>query len=659
MHGRKILCQLALKPEEASKTVEPAAQYITPISHEGSQDALVEQNASVEAKRKAQTDLARQKMEALKSRTVSQREALASGNVIPPAVRPQPLPEVPPSSTFHEQLTSVAQVSNHSPNTPQGSYFSPINERQPFSIPGLFMASARPSSIKNIKQPMVTPSSAPQEIHQATTSIPSIESTVHPQTLSTPTTSITLSSGKPGLMFTTETLDKHANSASKVNEPRKRQRASDFIDSPPRKVNRTLGQKEDVSVIIDVSEEEVTDGSEDDTDAMEMEQDVNINPNSTQLEHDDLGTGKQRAIRDLPPLTDFPARKKIPDNLAFMTPPAVQTPGKLKEADGLKPKLKEIELMKRRIAELEQRNKAKQTSSRAQTPGTPGHARSSPRPIETSLEENEQSKSSAGMEVPAGSVQEQAQAQAKPTTLSAAEITQKITGIGEAMERQETEKDLDMAASETLQLGKNVASEEQQQGQFANHDSEELRPAGEDIDWWKSARAMLLDNKAQLQLAQEPTKEIADAQAETDPLQAVEAAAARVYEQQRLIEEQRVKALALANAEVERSRIAESVSEEEDQRRRRRTDIESGLPILDAVVESTRQKLESLRKQMEDLENEVQKGIDGRRILMDELASLSPAPSPTPKVSSHERQGLAETPISKPEITSKDGTQGK
>lgn len=657
LHGRKISCQFAHKPEEASKAVEPAAQSIPPISHEGSQDALAEQNGSVEAKRKAQTDLARQKMEALKNRTLSQQETSGSGNIVPPAVRPQSLPEIPPSGAFHENLAPVAQVSNHSPTTPHGSYFSPINERQPFSIPGLFMKSARPISFKNIEQPMATRSAAAQETHQATTSILSPDSTVHPQTLSIPTTSISLSSEKPGLLFTTETLDKYANSASKVNEPRKRQRASDFIDSPPRKVKRTLGQKEDASVIIDVSEEEANDDSEDDADAMDIEQDVNINPISTQLEHDELETGKQRAIRDLPPLTDFPARKKIPDNLAFMTPPAVQTPGKLKEPDGLKPKLKEIEQMKRRIAELEQRNKAKQTSSRAQTPGTPGHVKSSPRPVETLVEGNERPRSSAGVEVPVGSVQEHAQAHAKAATPSATKNTEKIIGLGEAMEHQEIEKDLAVAVSETLQLGKNVTSEGQQQGQSADYDSEELRPIGVDLDRSKSAQATLVDNKVQLQLVEEPIKEIADAQAETDRLRAAEAAAARAEEQQRLIADQRVKALALANAEVERDRIAESATGEEDQRRRRRTDIESGLPILDAEVERTRQRLQSLRKQMEELEDEVQKGINGRRILMDELASLSPAPSPTPKASSHEEQSLA--PAGKPEITSEKETQGK
>lgn len=660
LQGRKISCQLAHKPEEASKAVEPAAQSIPPVSHEGSRNALAEQNGSAEAKRKAQTDLARQKMEALKNRNLSLRETSGSGNIVPPAVRPESLPEIPTSGASHENLASVAQVSNYSPTTPHGSYFSPINERQPFSIPGLFMASARPIPFKNTEQPMATSSVAAQETHQATTSIQSPDSTVHSQMLSIPTTSISLSSEKRGLQFTTETLAKSANSASKVHEPRKRQRASDFIDSPPRKVNRTLGQKEDASVIIDVSEEEANDDLEDDADAMDIEQDVNIDPISTQLEHDELETGKQRAIRDLPPLTDFPARKKIPDHLAFMTPPAVQTPGKPKEPDGLKPKLKEIEQMKRRIAELEQRNKAKQTSSRAQTPGTPGHAKSPPRPAETVVEGNERPRSSAGVETPVASVQEHTQAHAKTATPSATKDTQKIIGFGEAMEHHETGKDLAVAVSQTLQLGKDITSEGQQQGQSADYDLEELRPIGVDIDQSKSAQATLVDNKVQLQPVLEPIKEIEDARAETDRLRAAEAAAAaavRAEEHQRLIVEQRVKALPLANAEVERSRIAESATGEEEQRRRRRTDIESGLPILDAEVERTRQRLQLLRKQMEELEDEVQKGIDGRRILMDELASLSPAPSPTPKASSYEEQTLA--PAGKPEITSEIEIQGK
>ncbi len=657
LHDRKISCQMARKPETASKTVEPAAQVVASMSYEGSRDALAEQEANVEAKRKAQTDLARQKIEALKSRTVSQRETPLSSSIVQPAVRPHPLPEIPPTSTLHKSLTSGAHVSNHLQATAHGSYFSPTNDRQPFSIPGLFMASARSASTTDIEQPMAIPPAASRESSQPDPTVLSTDNTMHSQTLLTQSTSTSRTNGKPGSIFTSETLGKLGNSASRVNEPRKRQKASDFIDSPPRKANRTLEPKENVSVIIDVSEEEVNEGSEDEVEAMDIEQNLQIDTHLRQLEHDDLENGKQRTILDLPPLTGFSVTKKVSDNSAFMTPPAVQTPGKAKEPEGLKTKEKEIELMKRRIAELELRNKAKQTSSRAQTPGTPGHARSSPRPVETSVGGNELPTSSVDMKVSAESVQERAQTKAKPIAVSGPEITQKIIGLEETTELQEEEKDLVTAASKILHPFQKAASEEEQLGKSINHISEELEPARMEIDQSEAAQVANWENKAPLQLVEQQAKEIANAQAEADRLQVTESAA-RAEEQQSQLTEQRVNNLGLANAEFERSRSAESVTTD-DQRRRRRTEIEFGLPMLDAEVERTKQRLQSLRKQMEDLESEVQKGIEGRRILMDELVNLSPALSPAPRASSQERHGLAERLVEKPQTTNKDEIQGK
>lgn len=639
--NRKISVQMTKEAKPALKNVEAAAQAGILSTDEDSQDNLAVQSTSTEAKRKAQTDLARQKMEALKSRTVSQRQTSISNSLAPPIIQPHPLPQIPPSSVLHVNSASQAQASNPTQTTPHGSYFSPSNERQAFSIPGLFMAPARPSCTVEKEQPIIHPLTAHQGNAQVTTSILSSDTMVYAQALPSQSTAVDASNNKRNLVLTAEALEKPASSASRVNEPRKRQRASDFIDSPPMRPKRTLGQKEDISVIIDVSEDEVDD-SETEADAMDIEQDTNINSNLRQLQHEGMETGKQRAIRDLPPLTDFPARKKLSDSSAFNTPPAVQTPGKLKEQEGLKTKEKEIELMKRRIAELEQRTKAKQTSSRAQTPGTPGHATSPQRPIETRVEENEQLSSSVMLAEP---IREQLQADA--LTLPAPKTTRDIIGEEERAIEVENQIGRFPAAPETLQTVKRVISEEDQQEQPPSAHLKELEPIRTNIDQSQVAQITTIEERQQSQLCQPHTKETTQSPAQTNRLPAPELVDME-REQQRLIPEQRVENLAHSNTDPERSRSVEAETSEE-QGRRRRAEIKFGLPILDAEVERTKQRLQELRKQMEDLESEVQKGLKGRRSLVEELVSLSPASSPTLKASSYKRQESADKPGNKPQ----------
>ena len=645
MHDHEILVQLARKPELASKPGETVVKSAPPLTRESSQDTLATHNATIEAKRKAQTDLARQKIEALKSRTISQRQTSVSNSNAPLTNQPQQLPNRPPPTALHECLTSGAQATTSSQITPHGSYFSPSNERQPISIPGLFMAPTRPSSICNNEHPVIHLSAADRESPQAITSVPSHDTVVHNQAQSIQSAGNDFSSGKPSYVIISEALNEPASSASKVHEPRKRQKASDFIDSPPLKIRRTLGQKEDDSVIIDISEDEANGNSEDEVDAMDIEQDDHLRSDSRQIQdgHEGIETVKQRAIRDLPPLTDFPARNKISEKLASNTPPAAQSPGKPKEQEGLKTKEKEIEFMKRRIAELEQRNKAKQTSSRAQTPGTPGQLRSPPRPVEVTVEKSEQSRPGVGMKPLEEMVQEHAQAQA--ATLPAPNTISRITGQAESIDQVEQENDSAPTASKVLQAAKQVVSEIEREPTPDKH-LEKLELAQMDIDRSLAPQLTILEENQQPPLVGQQARENAGADAATNQVQNAEVTL-REEGQQPLNTEHHAKVTALTYVEMERSRSVDETSEEE-QRRRRRAELESGLPILDAEVERTKLRLQLLRKQMEDLESEVQKGIEGRRSLMNELVSLSPVPSPAHTASSHNKQDSADKPVTKP-----------
>jgi len=62
---------------------------------------------------------------------------------------------------------------------------------------------------------------------------------------------------------------------------------------------------------------------------------------------------------------------------------------------------------------------------------------------------------------------------------------------------------------------------------------------------------------------------------------------------------------------------------QEEQRRLRKTEIETDLPIIDATVERTRAKIEKLRNDMVDLGKELQKGVEDRKFLTEELYRLS------------------------------------
>ena len=83
-----------------------------------------------------------------------------------------------------------------------------------------------------------------------------------------------------------------------------------------------------------------------------------------------------------------------------------------------------------------------------------------------------------------------------------------------------------------------------------------------------------------------------------------------------------------ARLDAERQHAQElAVQVERQQRLERRAAIEAGLPILDAEVEKTEQKLLLLRRQVEDLELELERGIKGRRDLVEELQGLRTPPN--------------------------------
>jgi len=292
-----------------------------------------------EAIKQAQTNLARQKMEALKNRTLTHREPsapLQSESQTSQAALPTRRASDSSTSAQAQQVVPVQSSASQSP--PESNHVSqsmsdsskpsvhtrPDEARvsmAPFSgIPGLFMTSA--------------PLSTPQVI------------TSHHVTIPRSLTPVAI---------------------NPTNNPRKRPLAADLNDLASNTVKRPFGQSRQIEVVIDVSDDEAVDGPEDsEIDFEDTEKAIVSKQSQTNLE-----TSTLRGLRDPPPSSHIAIRKPVLAASALKTPSAPETPGTGKQPEDLKTREEQIQLMHLKIAELEQRRKSKQTSSRAETPGTP------------------------------------------------------------------------------------------------------------------------------------------------------------------------------------------------------------------------------------------------------------------------------------------------
>lgn len=309
--------------------------------------AVTDESVITAEKRKAQTELARQKMEALATRKTAPSTAVVSTEATPASLsrtssfssamntsekdqiqsEHQSLSRSSPSPPIHENSAAIPSTISQTSNQA-----APSSSKLPSfgGIPGLFMT-ASPST--KPAQPQVTSISASRE-----TSVP-----------------MTARNRKRPV-------------ASDFDEPEElRQLANGF--------KRPFGQSRhdhvNEEMIIEVSDDE-TAGSgmdmDDDQDTPEPPAHLPNNGNHTPF--------RQSTIRNLLPVPDLPSRATSvkPAVSAVSTPPAVQTPGSLAHVEDLKKREEEIAALRRRIAEAERRkamSKGKQTeASRAQTPTT-------------------------------------------------------------------------------------------------------------------------------------------------------------------------------------------------------------------------------------------------------------------------------------------------
>ena len=578
--------------------IVPAAILQAPCDFTDTSLGTLREDLDVETKRKAQTDLARQKIEALKLRESFQQQARSatSDNQQSPA---KGVPSVPAEIS----VPTFQPLPNR-----QSSYFSPASQKPPFNIPGLFMTSdaletANPSKPSASDNSIVTlqavgdaNTGSSQEVHRPHAATSAEFLTVN-KTPSLPETSLDLNSTLPATLPTTSSSN------------RKRQRASDFIDSLSIKVKRPLGQQEDTSVIIDISDDDISNDTSGD-ESLETADRQDSLPRGPQVIAP--GNGKKNPPQSLPPLTDLPQRKKS----VMMTPPTAQASGQSGDLNGLKSKEMEIEVMNRKIAELEQRiaTKAKQNTSRSHSPGTSSRVTTSPPSGGSSNQINNPPNlplslsDSQNGEIASIEKRKLSTMLTETNEAAAAEQLNVVQQL-EQVERAKAEAERSLAAQTTLASGADqplTREEGLQTQQAAEHLTlveREQRSKDEEQELAQVGEESRLEESQSHHVRGEETKKYYQEEADR-----------YLQERQRMLKPAAPREY-LQGQERKRSL--------DDQRQARKSEIESGLPLLDAEVEKTRKRLESLRQEMASLEMQLQKGIEGRQGLIEELHMLS------------------------------------
>ena len=594
------------KPEGRSETV--VTSLVTEqsagnnLSHPREVTPLSPRVADLQAKKKAQTELARRKMEALMNRnsTKPQEEAVPQ-LVQPPAPKPNLLPTpatiIPPHKPSQAIIIPAA---SQAPPTSRSSFFSPTPGRQ-FSLPGLFMPSA--SAVATA----LDFDNNDTAIQLKQTNLPTSSSQQIPTEAAL---QATLPLAPPKLSANKEPAETYiSESASAVSPPneimeksRKRPKAADFIDPPATRVKRLFGQNGDKSVVIEVSEDEALDGSLDDVIG-----DVDTDQNTGEVGQ--VTVNGSRKIQQLV-FSDTQLQKRSVNvtnpqtSTGAIIPQVIQLYGK--DSGGLKSKEMEIELMKRRIAEVEQRRRAKQSSSRAQTPNTskfsspPKQSRASSEIVETSRAGSGSGPTSAIMEL-----MDQAEGKGDASPVGAEQPINQERLLAEQLGLNSEQQPADKVAQYSP-LGSNSKENQQERPGIAKHqdrdlsESRHVEPFGTQIFDEQPLRDL---EKRQAMPNEEEDQRLFKGE----------------HTKKDLSQSQGVDTRTTADEEILPA-VAEACGEEREQRR---AAIKTEVPRLDAEIWRVEQELQQLRPKVNDLDTELHHLAESRRKLVEELQELS------------------------------------
>lgn len=570
--GQRVSVPLAKNIDSAKQTNKAVIRTEGATSTEHILDSTGKNEADAEAKKRAQTELARQKIEELKNReNIAQSSNRINSKGLPSSLEPVEKSQLRLSL---EEPTAPGHLTPISQAIPA---FMTLSRKPTVTIPGLFMESTPPEPVLLINQPESSldntdPQAEPRIIPLSDFQDGGVKPPEEEPERSPVQSAIGVNSTSLNLVKQVQPV------ATAV--PRRRQRAADFIDSAPTKARRPLGHNNDTSVIIEVSDDEGMEDTEnenidiDEDIAMDIDED-NFQSSPTKQPHSvESVPGKQKLIRDLPPLSDFPPRKKILLN-PVLTPPVVQTPAKIKDPESYQTKVKEIEVMNRRIAELEQRIKAKHTASRAETPGTPRRS-ASPKLLEASAGSQEEPRPEAN-HVIVDKADDQVELRNSKDVIEVTSLSEKISPVGAA--------------------------------------DASVPPEIPEI----SEAAQIIGQERKLE--EQHAQDLERTEADTERLPGAQEAIS--IEQERMFAKAQAKDIEPARVNAERRRVTSAAEAAEKKRKMRLSEIDSGIPKLDAEVEKSKQELSSLEQKVEVLKKQVQKAEEWKRVLLEERSELS------------------------------------
>lgn len=552
-----------------------------------------------EEKKRAQTELARRKMEALMSRNNKARaEAASQPTVISSSDRQAPAAKPISSGAKVEPQPLSVITGPQAPPTPRSSFFSPTPGRQ-FSLPGLFMPSASQTSNEN------TVTQTQQDISTFSDAQQPISKVVNGAVVASASLRNATANREPIKSFNQETSGGISPSTEIINSTRKRQKAADFIEAPTTRVKRLFGQSGDNSVVIDVSDDEAPDSSLND---VEMDIDTDQDMYGIGQGRPDESNKLQRSAPNNVQLQRRPsALGDAHTSVGIMTAPVAPVSGK--ETNALKSKEKEIEVIKRRIAEKEQRRQAKQSISRAESPTITKVSS----PLKESRDPSESIEQAAIVPV----LDNEAileKVQADQEILSVEPMTENKSLDKEQLdpEQQKIDAELHPTHASDVQRRSETRQLEQQQHQ---RDLEERH-----LQELSEQRHKQLEVTQQVEAERDQIRE-----GEKEQAMQSEEEVRRQLEGHEVGEVLRHRQEIQAREATERKSALKAAKKVEKERKlQRKSAIQAGLPILDAEVEKTEQKLQKLRSQIQELETELQHGVDGRRNLIEELQALSP-----------------------------------
>jgi RNA recognition motif-containing protein len=652
-------------------TAQSQQESATSRGEEQEGPSQLDVGAQVKEKNKAQTELAKQKMEQLKqqarlSKTAVQQPPVDSLSLPAPTSNlpsiprnyPQPggflpsesLPPRPEPRQYHqagvESLPSRPPPRPISPRTPRPQVHSTTQhaltdtterQRSVFQIPGLFMTGPELAPPQTVESPPPPQAIESPPLLQAVELQPPPgsfyqwleyrQSVVHNNLAaqSSPGTAAATQAPSNALMEPVQEL----STLEHLSTP-------DFNEESGPESKRPFGKDREIPVQFDISEDEMAYDNE----GSDMEMDDSTNEEESEVRPTANETTQATTVNDAPTHIDLPARKPYLPSSSIMTPPIAstpQTPGKGNDREDLRRKDQQIEEMKRKIKEMEMRRKAKQPSSRTQTPSAPN--------------------------LPAVLPEDTNAAQNADAIASPAEGRRLYIGN---LARTTTEDDVkDFFKGYSVESCSIPASPRTQRP--AGHAFVDLTTAPE------AHRAIselsgkeMLDRKVLIQFARIPAEKneassgegsVREGQrAQTPPeIQPKDVdstvAPSGTYSSpaatnsQQVIEDQVRPSLVFQHVPVEpqisspipskRPEMDSSAmssspmrqldpvkAQQIEMKRKRKAELESGLPILDAEVERARSKLDQMRREMERMEEEIRKGLEGRKLLVQELEAL-------------------------------------